>query len=41
MSADDQQDSRALFLTLMEEYGGEHDDDAVAMAAQDAVALNT
>ena len=41
MSVDDQQDGRALFLILMEEYGGNHDDGAVAMVTQDAIALNT
>ena len=41
MSTEDQQFGRALFLILVEEYGGKYDDDAVAMAAQDAVALNT
>ena len=28
-------------LTLVEEYGGKHDDGVVAMATQDAIALNT
>ena len=33
MSAEDQQDGRALFLIFMEEYGGKHDDRAVAAVA--------
>ena len=41
MSTEDQQFGRALFLILVEEYGGKYDDDAVAMAAQDAMVLNT
>ena len=40
MSAEDQQDGRALFLILVEEYGGEHDDGTVAMAVRGAMALN-
>ena len=40
MSTEDQQDGRALILILVEEYGGKHDDGAVAMAIQDTVAFN-
>ena len=41
MSTEDQQDGYALFLILVEEYGGKHGDGAVVMAAQDAMAHNT
>ena len=41
MSAEDQRDGRTLFPTFVEEYGGKYDDGAVAMVAQDAIALNT
>ena len=37
---DEHQGGRMMFLILVEEYGGKHDDGAVAMAAQDAIALN-
>ena len=40
MSVGDQRDGRTLFLILVEEYSGKCDDRAVAMAAQDAMALN-
>ena len=33
MSTQDQQGGRVIFLILVEEYGGKHDDGAVAMAA--------
>ena len=41
MIAEDQQDEQALFLILVEEYNRKHDGGAVAMVAQDAMALYT
>ena len=41
MSVGNQEDGRRMFLFLEEEHGGKYDDDAVAMAALDAMASNT
>ena len=41
MSVDDQEDGRKMFMVLAGEYGGKYDDDAVAMAVLDAMALST
>ena len=40
MSAGDQRDGRALFLTPVEEYSEKYDDGAAAMTTQGAIALN-
>ena len=40
MNSGDLRDGRMMLLLLVEEYSGKHDDGAVAMAAQDEIALN-
>ena len=41
MGVDDQEDGRTMLLSLVEEHGVKYDGGAVAMAALDAMALNT
>ena len=41
MNSYDLRDGQAMFLIIVKEYSGKHDDGAVTMAAQDAIAFNT